>query len=324
MPNLSVVIQNASEIDYAEYAAFQRAAYRDLLDRTRATDAHMTPDFYRWKYHTPDGMARVASVTQGEVTLSSSAVMPLRVGCRGGSVIGWHCVDVATLPEARRKGHFLTTLRAVTETVPSGDVLFAFPNSGSIVSFLKLGCTENRILTTWINPFVRLIRRRCEHIEEVDGFDAEHAIVGDRVSFAGPFVDRRPDYLNWRYTDHPSNRYVSFVYRGDGVEGLCIVRRARVMGRNLALVMEVLGSNPRVQSALLCHAAGWASAERISMMALMSTMLPLSTASRTLFVPVPSILLPKRQVLVVKGAGKLPAALARLKWVLQTGDWDVF
>jgi hypothetical protein len=324
MPKQTVEIQQASEIDYSAYAAFQRDAYRDLLDRTKASDAHMTPEFYRWKYRTPDGMARIASVTQEGETLSSSAMLPLRVRYGGETAIGWHCVDVATLPKARRRGLFLATLRTLTETIPSGDLLFAFPNSGSIVSFLKLGCVENGVLTTWISPTARLVKKRNDSIVTIDEFGTEHGLPGDRTEIGKPMLDRHSAYLNWRYTNHPNNRYVSFAYMDDGCEGYCVVRDARVMGRKLALVMEVFGSSPRVETALLRHAADWASSAGTGTMVLMNSSLPLSTAVRVLFVPVPSVLLPKRQVLVLLGTGGLPASLMGRRWALQTGDWDVF
>jgi len=320
----AVAIQQASEIDYESYAAFQREAYRDLLARTKATDAHMTPEFYRWKYHSPDGAARIAKVIQGDDTLSSSAMLPLRVSFGGRSVIGWHCMDVATLPRARRRGFLLATLRTLMQAIPPSDILFAFPNAGSIGSFLKLDCVENVILTTRINPSVWLCRKKNEEVEEVDEFGPEHDVFERRVKIRKPFVDRRPDYFNWRYTNHPNNKYVSFFYRSSQGEGICVVRQARVMDRNLALVMEIFGSSPDIQTALLSHAADWAHSAGIGMMVLMSTSLPLSTSLKTCHAPVPSILLPKRQVLVVRGTGEFPASLMKNRWDLRTGDWDVF
>jgi hypothetical protein len=324
MSEPAIAIQHASELDYPAYAAFQREAYRDLLVRTKATTAHMTPEQYRWKYNPPEGPARIARVVQGEETLSSSAIQPLRVTFEGRSVIGWQCMDVATLPQARRKGLLLATLRALMETIPSDDLVFGFPNAGSIAAFLKLEWVENVILTTRINPLVRLVKKRDARVERVEKFDSEHDVFEQRATIESPCVDRRPDYLNWRYTFHPTAKYASFVYRTSRCEGICVVRQARVMDRDLALVMEIFGSTPGVQTALLSHAADWAHSAGLPMMALMSTSLPLSTSVRSLLVPVPHFLLPKRQVLVVHGSGELPASLMKKRWELRTGDWDVF
>lgn len=324
MSEPAVEIQSASELDYEAYAAFQREAFRDTLARTGASDAHMTPEYYRWKYHPPDGRARIGRITSGGATLSSSAMLPLRIACGGDNVIGWHCVDVATLPAARRRGYLLATLRTLRDTVPPGELLFAFPNAGSIASFLKLGWAETGVVTTWINPCVRLVAGTDERIEQSSDFGPEHDIVGRRVKVNRPFVMRRPDYLGWRYTMHPHTTYHSFVYMAGRCEGICVVRKARAMGRDLALIMEIFGSSPRIQVALLSHAAAWARSEGLGMMAHMDTSLPVRTALRTLLVPVPSFLLPKRQVLVVLGGGELPTPLLAERWAVQTGDWDVF
>ena len=51
--------------------------------------------------------------------------------------------------------------------------------------------------------------------------------------------------------------------------------------------------------------------------------LSLAKALRKLLAPIPSFLLPKRQVLVVRsGAADAPSSAPR--WSLSTGDWDVF
>jgi GNAT superfamily N-acetyltransferase len=324
MTETTIDIRDASEIDYREYADFQKSAYSDLLARRGASDAHMTPEYYRWKYHPPAGAARIARIVDGEKTLSSSAMLPLRLSFGGRAYLGWHCLDVGTVPEARGRGYFLTTLRSLMESVLPGDLFFAFPNEASIVSFLKLGCTENVILTTWVDFFIQFVGREKDGVERIDRFGPEHDAIRADLGADRPRVDRRADYLNWRYSAHPINSYVSFVSTNDGCNGLCVVRRAHVMGRDLALVMEVTGSPPRVQTALLSHAAAWARSEGLGMMALMSTDVPLPTAVRTLLAPIPSMLLPKRQVLVVHGAGDLPAPLLKTSWALSTGDWDVF
>jgi hypothetical protein len=160
----TVVILDAADIDYAAYADFQKRAYRDLLARRGASDAHMTPEYYRWKYHPPDGAARVAQVVESGRTLSSSAMLPLRLSFERRSTIGWHCLDVGTVPEARGKGLFLATLRSLIETVGRDELFFAFPNEASIVSFLKLGCTENGILPTWVAPCIRPVAKRHDDI----------------------------------------------------------------------------------------------------------------------------------------------------------------
>ncbi|MCU0302476.1 MAG: GNAT family N-acetyltransferase [Thermoanaerobaculales bacterium] len=319
-----IVVEPASEVDLEAYAAFQREAFRDLLTRSRATDEHMTAEHYRWKYRTPAGTGRIATLSEGSQTLSSSAMLPLRVVVDGEPITGWHFLDVATLPAARRRGLLLATLVRLVESVSSGDLLFGFPNAGSIGAFLKLGFSENVILTTWVCPCVRLTGRHRGTIQTVDRFGPEHQPTGSGFGAGRPHLDRGVDYLNWRYADHPLHRYTCFVDDDRQGVGVCVVRRVRVLDRELALVMELLAPTAASQVALLSHAAAWAGSVGLGTMALMSTPLSAWTAARSLLAPVPSFLLPKRQVLVVRRAGSGPGAPAMARWALQTGDWDVF
>lgn len=318
-----VELESAANLDYASYAAFQREAFRDLLDRSGASDVHMTPEFYRWKYNPPAGPAHLASIIEGDRRLSSSAMLPLFISVGGENGIGWHFLDVATLPEERRKGHLLATLQRLIEAVPPGDLMFAFPNSGSIGAFLKLGFRESGVVTTWVNPWVVPIARTDPKIGRIERFLPEHGDAGRTAAIGAPQVVRNREYLDWRYVEHPVADYVRFGIEVRDGSGVCVVRRARALGRELALVMDVFGSSSRARSALLAHAAGWARSEKMGMMVLMNSGMTLSTAVRTMLAPVPSFLLPKRQALVVAGPENRLGAV-REKWFLQTGDWDAF
>ncbi len=319
-----VEIQTANDIDYDAYAAFQRRAFRDLLERQRATDDHMTAEYYRWKYRPPSGAGRVARVVADGVTLSSSAIFPLRVSCCGRSVTAWQYVDVATVPEARRRGLLTATLRRLADGVADDEILYGFPNAGSLGAFAALGFAEHGVVTTWASPEVRLVARRHDRIGPVDRFGPEHDLAGRCAGGDGPMVDRGHDYLNWRYADHPIHDYALLAYEDNGCRGICIVRSASIMGRDLALVMELLGTEPQVLTALLSHASDWARGSGLAAIALMTTALPLRTAVRVLLVPIPSRLLRKRQVLILRAGDRVPSVMTTRGWAVQTGDWDVF
>ncbi|MBI5873604.1 MAG: GNAT family N-acetyltransferase [Candidatus Omnitrophica bacterium] len=320
-----VELIQASRIDYQAYATFQREAYRDHLARTGATDSHMTPEFYRWKYHTPAGEGRIAVVKEGDTIISSSAMAPFRIHANNSTLIGWHCLDVATLPQARKKGLFFSTLEALKESVGSDEIFFAFPNSNSIQSFLKLDCQENVILTTWIAPFVNLSKRLFNEIKETKEFGPKHDIFIKEFLPDGPILERSSGYLNWRYASHPNNKYVFFSYeQKDHCLGFAVARKAHVMGRDLVLVMELWGRRHCVEVSLLKHIAAWTINEGKKMMAMMSTTIPLFFAIQACFFPVPSFLLPKRQILVLDIKSHEQEKLMKKRWMIQTGDWDVF
>ncbi|HAJ56611.1 MAG TPA: hypothetical protein DCL35_02450 [Candidatus Omnitrophica bacterium] len=322
---IKVELVQASRIDYQAYASFQKDAYRDHLVQSGATDSHMTPEFYHWKYHTPAGEGRIAVVKEGEKIISSSAMMPLRVHAKNSSLIGWHCLDVATLPQARKRGLFLSTLRALKDSVEEKEIFFAFPNAKSIPSFLKLDCRENVILTTWVNPCASLIRHTFNEIKESNKFGPEHDVFIKESLPDGPMLERCSEYLNWRYTNHPNNRYAIFSYeQNNRCQGFAVARKAHVMGRDLVLVMELWGRNHSIEVKLLKHIAAWTIKQGEKLLAMMNTSMPLFFAIQASFLPIPSFFLPKRQILVLNARGQKKEYLIKNKWKIQTGDWDVF
>jgi len=324
MPDLTVDVCRATEIDLEAYAEFQREAFRDLLAKRRASDRHMTARFYQWKYRTPAGSGRIATVTRGGEIVSSSAAQPLRLSFDGSIVTGWHVVDVATLQHERGRGHFIQTLSALTDSIPSDDVVFAFPNGASIGGFRRHGFDENVVMTTWVNPLPRLVKRADGRVLEIDGFGSDRDIPGIPTGGDRPFIDRRSDYLDWRYTDHPINTYSFAVFDDGPSRGFSVTRTARVMGRDVVLIMELFGSTSEAQSALVSRAAEQALREGVGALILMGTSVPLSTVGRSCLVPVPSALLPKRQVLMVRRGDVRSKPSKCGRWILRTGDWDVF
>jgi hypothetical protein len=320
-----VELYEADQLDYAAYASFQKEAYQDLLIRTKATDSHMTPDYYRWKYFAPAGKARIARIKEGNEVVSSSAMIPFWIRNKDVRAIGWHVLDVATLPKARKKGYFSQSLKKLFGTVSADEIVFAFPNASSLPSFANLGCRENVLLTTWINPAVFLSARSSPHVKEERRFTEEHDIFFKKANPQAPFLEHDAPYCNWRYIRHPNNTYVFFTYRRNGVcGGFAVARKARVMDRDLGLIMELWGENTHVKTALLRHAAHWAGTQGKRMMAMMNTSLSFLGGWGAFFFPVPSIFLPKRQILVLHAEGEKTKKLMDKKWLVQTGDWDVF
>lgn len=320
-----IEVVEASNLDYEAYSRFQKEAFWDLLARSGVSDSFMTSEFYRWKYHTPIGDGRIARVLEGSEVISSSAMTPLRICDGDTSVIGWQCLDVATIPRARRKGHFFSTLKTLIGSLDSNEIFFGFPNSSAIPAFIKFGFLENVLLTTWVNPFAFVSKRASNKIREVECFGPEEDILAKKLRESGPFLDHSLDYLNWRYLNHPNNEYTFFVHEhGDSHTGFAVVRKAHVMDRDIVLVMELWGLNRLVEVRLLRHIAAWSIAQGQRMIVMMNAGISLGEGLSAAFLPVPSFLLSKRQVLVVYAIGRKAESVIKKRWKVQTGDWDVF
>ncbi len=322
---MKINIIEADELDYNAYSSFQKEAYRDLLLARGISDGFMSPEFYRWKYTTPFGKARIAQVVEGEKVVSSSAMVPCKIWDGEAQCKGWQCLDVATLPEVRKKGYFFATLKELVNSVVFGEIFYAFPNEKSIPSFLKLHCSENVLLTTWVNPLSLIVRRKCDEIIEISSFDSSYDFFTKKLTANGPMLDRSSAYLNWRYLQHPNNTYNLFAYMHNGVcSGLAVARKAHVLNRDIVLVMELLAVDGAASLRILRHLAAWTIDQKKVIMVMMNSSFASGLGVRVGFFSVPAFLLPKRQVLVVYAPDSLGQNLIKKNWNIQTGDWDVF
>ena len=287
----------------------------------------MTPDFYQWKFHPPAGLAKIAMVREGKCILSANAMMPayLRLGPK--RFTGWQFCDGGTLPEARRKGYYEKCIAALMRTLGPDEVFFGFPNPDTVRRIDTMGWKSKGIVTTWIKPVMFSGKRKLENIKKITEFAeeqddmAESLIEEDRVMLL-----RDRDYLNWRYAHHPAYDYVSFVFRKNGkILGFAVVRMTNPKGRRMAVVLELWGKKRSVVKALAKNMAGFASRENIRWMVMQDNRLSAMRGVGMGFIPVPACVLPKKQVLVVRGRSKrFPEQVTESRWHVQFGDWDGF
>jgi hypothetical protein len=317
---------DGSVLDYEAFVRLQKEAFREILGKRNVSDEFMRAEYYRWKYHTPVGYGRVAAVMDGPEMISVAAMLPVHVRHGEAVMRGWQCLDVATLPGHRGKGHFFDCLQALKDTLESNEIFFAFPNENSLPGFIKLGCYENLVVTTWINPLALGGKPRPPSFTEVASFDGRaNGLFEKLLGSCGPVLDRNSAYMNYRYPGHPNNQYVLIEHQEEGaLKGCAVVRKAHVMGRDVVLIMELWGLSSSIQRRLLRFVAGWSHSQGVGMAVMMHSGFLLFDGLATGLFPVPSVLLPKRQVLVVYATGGEADRAIKEKWHVQTGDWDVF
>lgn len=324
---VSVKILQVGDLDLERYARLQREAFQDILAASGVSDHFMTPEYYKWKYYPPAGPAKIAVVIEDNAMVSSNAILPFQLAYGDKTVIGWQSCDSATLPQARGKSHHTRCLISLKEELKDNEVCFGFPNKNSIHNFRKLGFKNETIVTTWINVFHGLFRKaNLDQIEEIHSFGHEQDVLSAKlVPLGGPMVVRDSSYLNWRYHQHPAFQYVSFGHRENGKQkGFIVLRLARLYRVCFVLIMELWGLNTKVEHILLERGKAWALERRTRGLAMMNSTFPIRTGLRSGFVPVPSIVLPKKQVLVQFANESFAQDITRLSWRVQCGDWDAF
>ena len=324
---ISIKVITPDQLDFEAYVHLQKSAYADLLKQTKASDHFMTPEFYRWKYSPPAGDAKIAVIYEEGELAAANAMFPLLIHYQEQIIYGWQSCDTATLPSGRGKGYFLKCLHALVEELQEGELFFGFPNRNSIRGFKKIGWSEIGDLTTWIKPItVNLRMKRNLNIIEVEQFsDRQDSLNQILVNSGDSILDRGAKYMNWRYVNHPVFSYRIFAHDSpEGRQGVVVFRKANIMGRDWAIVMDLWGINSSTERDLLREVSVQAKRQKLSRMVMLNTGLSFYSRLSTGFFPVPSWMTPKRNILMGSAKGGRAEALLNAKWHLRTGDWDVF
>ncbi len=322
-----VDVLDTSAIDLEAYVRLQKAAFAHLLQNANVSDGYMTPEYYAWKYRPPSGSAKIAVVRESGDLAAVTAMLPIQLQVASTLASGWHICDVATRPESRGKGHFQSCLNALTNAPEADSVFFAFPNGNSKRGFDKIGWKVLHKVTTWLNPWTTWAAADVPSVREIDRFEADRDTLAARIAKKDQVSIRHSAaYLNWRYCDHPIHEYACFVHdENDGTSGFAVVRLVRAMGRDIAVAMELRGESNTIELRLLRQIAAWARGRKLAQMVLLDTAMPPANALTAGFIPVPTFVLPKKQLLMAGApSGAKAETMIAMRWRVQTGDWDAF
>jgi GNAT superfamily N-acetyltransferase len=320
-----VSVTTPDRLDFAEFVRLQRDAFAAVIGGTGMADILSEP-YYRWKYTTPEGQARIALVREEGRLVAANAMYPLRVRHAGTSIRVWQSCDTATHPDARRRGYFMKCLAALRDELDPGEIFFGFPNKNSSPGFLSFGWTPRGDVPTWARVFPGRRTEGATGIAEVAAFGAEQDELAARLAALGrPLLDRSAAYMSWRYLQHPLNAYTAYAYTDGGSRsGVVVLRELELNGRRLAIAMELQAVDRSAERKLMAFAAAWARSRRVRFTLIMDNAMRIRSGARSGFLPIPQRLLPKRQVLMGMTTGGAADDVWGRKWHVQTGDWDGF
>ncbi len=320
-------ILSAEQIDYERLAELQRHAYAELLTKLRNSDSFMNADFYRWKFHPPAGPARIAVFRRGDEILSTNSLIPVNIAFEGAILKGWQACDAATHPNARGKRYSPRCAKALMDSIDKNEIFYVYPNSASISATTAIGVRVKETITTWVKPCLSGSNKLATEVSQVDSFDKGINALAKRLASNGDtMIYRTEDYLNWRYVQHPVHKYNIFVYsRGEEKCGFAIVRIVQTMGREMAMLMELWGDDFLIHRALLRRITVWMNENSQKYLIFQDNRMAFVRGIISGFIPVPSFMLPKKQVLMLYA--KPDPFLKQIigsRWHTQWGDWDGF
>jgi GNAT superfamily N-acetyltransferase len=230
-----------------------------------------TPELFAWKHlNNPFGRSiMMVAESEGRI-VGLRALMRWDLDHPSGPLRCVRAVDTATHPDFQRRGIFrlLTTAAIDLARADGVDLIFNTPNPQSGAGYLSMGWKEVDHIGVLARPKSGMLRKGTPQI----GLPDPAAFVDDPSLQAVPPVEcrtsvglrtpRSESYLTWRFTGHPTARYV-----GGGDQSNTIIARPNVRnGRKELVISDLFGPAPgRSLSRWILHsradyAAGWFSA----------------------------------------------------------------
>ncbi len=229
---------------------------KDSLGETASL--RRTPELFAWKHlDNPFGRSLMLVSHVGDTITGFRAFMRWELLTPDGQTLRCvRAVDTATHPEHRRKGIFKTlTLAAIDAATEDGvDMVFNTPNPRSGAGYLKMGWSEVGVLSPMASPARGILRKGGNPDELPDPSDFIDPVIPVGVRTApdraplGLRTPRSAEYHAWRFTSHPTARYVQV----EGASATAIARLAFRGNRRELLVSDVYGDGMR-QTINLCR-----------------------------------------------------------------------
>ena len=246
--------------------------------------------FWKWEFmEGPDGKALIYIVEEGDEIIGHFSDLSRRFFIHGQIVRGTLSVDLMVHTDYRRKGIFEEMGRYAIRRVKEDNRLFmtAYPiRPETIRGFKKLGWKEVMRLPVLVYPIrfcgianrylhffplsllvggiarifyniLFLMRRQKKReeieIEEVDQLDDQFEKFWAKASSLFSNIGiRDPNYMTWRYLNHPTRNYTIYRALGKGeMRGFIILRKVDLLGFNSVAIVDLLALDEDAFMALI-------------------------------------------------------------------------
>jgi len=215
---------------------------QEILDLTKKIfgDVDITkPSYFDWQYRdNPNGKALVllARDDSNNQIIGTNTIIPLELIVDGEIITSSLACNVQVHPDYRKKRIISKLLLSMPESALANDIhsLFAIPNDNSFKAFINEGSIEITHLPLLIKPLrfsqyfgfpIKQILKPFDifwkkkilsyNIEQLDGnFDDSFENLAMKTSKRISVINsRKKEFLNWRYKNHPTQKYQIFILK---------------------------------------------------------------------------------------------------------------
>ena len=263
----------------------QKQAILDLTKKTFGDNNITKSEYFDWQYrNNPNGKAIVLlSYDDDSNTLvGTHSLIPLKLIVDGEIITSSVCCNVQIHPDFRKKHVFSNLLLSVPDDALTHNInsFYGIPNDNSLKAFINNGSIKITTLPLLIKPIklsnyfdspIRQIlkpfdifwknRNTFSCIEEFNGnFDDSFEYLAKKTSERVSVLNnRRKEFLNWRYKNHPTEKYKIFTLKTNNeLIGYIITKIHHVEKKKIGVILDyMVNSNHKNKTQLknLIHKA---------------------------------------------------------------------
>ena len=227
------------------------------------------PDFFDWQYlENPDGKAIVIIAKDEEKNnsiIGIESILPMNLMINQKIIKASLSCNSYVDPDYRKKGIFSKLISFVKKESVKNNIsyIYGVANDNSYNSFMKKDSHEisnlpilfrplrlsnyfSFPLSTFLHIFDNIWKIKKSNnpniIQFTDCFDESFEVLCKNANQRIPIIkNRTKEYLNWRYKDHPTREYTTFVLKENStLEGYIITRKTTVNGKSIGVIVDFL------------------------------------------------------------------------------------
>jgi predicted acetyltransferase len=222
--------------------------------------------YFKWQYiQNPFGKAVISLAKEEDDVIGINSIIPIEIWIERELVKSSLACNVQVDPKFQNQGIFSKLLKAMDPIVTKNNIpfLYAVPNDNSYNSFIK----HNSIKISSLPLYVKILkpskyfnsqlekilknfdfiwkRKKIEN-SQIEQFNGEFSIDFEKILEKALeripiMVNRSIEYLQWRYNNHPTRDYQTYILKEDDhIKGYIIYRITTVNNKKIGIIVDFL------------------------------------------------------------------------------------
>jgi len=334
----------------------------ELIDSGYENVEIKNPKYIHWQYNeNPQGKSLIVLCVDDEKEdriIGQEPIIPSNLNLDNECVKAAISLNSVVHSQYRRRGIFSKMVNALPELALKEGIVVAYgvPNSNSHKAFLKEGWKEitqlpllvqilkpskyfNNFLNIFLKPidfFYKIKNEKQFIIEEYKGNFSEFDDLTSKLPKRIPVSQKRnQSYLHWRYNNHPTRKYNTYIIRKESkIIGYMISRGTKFKGKQIGVILDFVTDGEKKNEAEFVALAKFVLFElqnkgvAITIATFPSSLLEYKILCKVGFFKVPEFMKPEPLPLIVNIFDKNNKDLKNVEnyknWFFSFGDYDVF